>query len=65
MNMKFMIKTLMYFIFFIFVTQILPKMMNPSNDYDILQILFLLIISFGISFRDKIKKEKGSDSNGK
>lgn len=55
--MKILIKTILYFAFFVIVTQVIPKIINPENDYDILQIILLLCISIAIPIRDKIFKK--------
>lgn len=54
--MKMMFKTIMYIVFLVIVTQALPKIINPDNDYNMIQIIFLLIISFGISMRNRKPK---------
>jgi len=33
-------------------------MLDSNNDYDIVQIIFLLVISFAISMRDKVKNKE-------
>lgn len=55
--MKILLQTMLYFAFFIITTQILPKMVNPNNEYNVMQIIFLLIVSFGISIKDKMRRK--------
>lgn len=49
--MKILFETIKYFMFFFIVTQLLPKIFNPDNNYNITQMIFLLIVSLGISIK--------------
>lgn len=55
--MKILLKTILYFSFFVIITQVIPKMINSENNYDIIQIIFLLCISIAIATRDKLFKK--------
>lgn len=57
--MKVLFDTIKYFVFLVIVTQILPKMFNPDVNYNIMQIMFLLVLAFGISKRKHKKNEEG------
>ena len=64
--MKIIVSTVMYFAFFVIITQILPKIADSSNDYNIYQIFFLFIISLGIAIKNnKTKNVKGDTNCGK
>lgn len=57
--MKYIIKrTLIHFAFLFIVTQIIPKYINTSNDYNIFQIIFLLFLSIALAFLNKHEKNK-------
>lgn len=57
--MKYIIKrTLIHFTFLVIVTQIIPKFINTSNDYNVFQIIFLLFLSIALAFLNKYEKNK-------